>query len=291
MRHAPDLRHPLTRDGCGRPGQATSAGGRGTSGPRQSAGMSDSRTCDAEEWQDGVVALRGGKAWRARRTRRPTAGSSAPQWPARRVPAERSGPSMADNNHSGVPVLLEATHRPQPRLQPAMVGLNPVAGVPRGAMPGGWQQVLEHCRIRRRSVGDHLNGSHLRRADGLLEEPTGRRSVPPRGHKYVDDLPELVDRSVYVAPLPSDLHIGVVHQTAIPSPVAAWPGGVGQQRREPLHPAVDGDVVDLDAALGQQLLDVAVGQAEPQVPAHRDDDDVVWEPEAGEGGPWEGNGA
>jgi hypothetical protein len=32
--------------------------------------------------------------------------------------------------------------------------------------------------------------------------------------------------------------------------VAARPGGVGQWRREPHHPAVDGDVVDLDAARG-----------------------------------------
>ena len=29
------------------------------------------------------------------------------------------------------------------------------------------------------------------------------------------------------------------------------PGRVGQQRTEPLHPSVDGDVVDLDAALGE----------------------------------------
>jgi hypothetical protein len=36
---------------------------------------------------------------------------------------------------------------------------------------------------------------------------------------------------------------------------------------EPHHPAVDGDVVDLDATLGEQLLDVAVRQAEAQVPA------------------------
>jgi hypothetical protein len=43
--------------------------------------------------------------------------------------------------------------------------------------------------------------------------------------------------------------------------VAARPGSVDQQRREPLHPAVDADLVDLDAALGQQLLNVAIGQA------------------------------
>jgi hypothetical protein len=40
--------------------------------------------------------------------------------------------------------------------------------------------------------------------------------------------------------------------------VAAEPGGVGQQRREPLHPPVDGDVVDLDAAFDQQFFNVSV---------------------------------
>jgi hypothetical protein len=35
-------------------------------------------------------------------------------------------------------------------------------------------------------------------------------------------------------------------------------------------------VVDLDTTLGQQLLDVAVRQAEPQVPTDREDDDIGW---------------
>jgi hypothetical protein len=42
-------------------------------------------------------------------------------------------------------------------------------------------------------------------------------------------------------------------------------------------------VVDLDAALGKEFLDVAVGQAEARVPADRDDDHLEWEAEAGEG--------
>jgi hypothetical protein len=33
------------------------------------------------------------------------------------------------------------------------------------------------------------------------------------------------------------------------------------------HPAVDRDVIHLDTPLGEQLLDVAVGQPETQVPA------------------------
>jgi hypothetical protein len=44
-------------------------------------------------------------------------------------------------------------------------------------------------------------------------------------------------------------------------------------------------VVDLDPAFGEQLLDIAVGQREAQVPPHRQHDDVWWEAETGEGGP------
>jgi hypothetical protein len=51
------------------------------------------------------------------------------------------------------------------------------------------------------------------------------------------------------------------------------------KRREPLHPPVDGDVVDLDAAFGEQLLDVAVGEAEAQVPADRQHDHIRREAE------------
>jgi hypothetical protein len=47
---------------------------------------------------------------------------------------------------------------------------------------------------------------HLGRADRLLEEPAGRRGVSVRSHEHVDDLAELVDRAVDVAPPASDLH-------------------------------------------------------------------------------------
>jgi hypothetical protein len=99
-------------------------------------------------------------------------------------------------------------------------------------------------------------------------------------------LPELVDRAVDIAPPPSDLHVGLVDLPAIADAMPARPSGVGQQRREALDPAVDSDMVDLDAALGEQLLDIAVGQPEAQVPADRDDDNVGREAETGEGGPW-----
>jgi hypothetical protein len=66
--------------------------------------------------------------------------------------------------------------------------------------------------------------------------------------------------------------------------VTSESSGVGQQRGEPLDPPVDRDVIDLDPAFGEQLLDVSVGQAIAQVPAHRHHDHLGREPEAGEGG-------
>jgi hypothetical protein len=116
------------------------------------------------------------------------------------------------------------------------------------------------------------------------KKPVSSLGVPPWRDEHVDDLPELVDRAVDGAPLASHLHVGFVRVPAIANQVPTRPGGVGQQWREALHPPVDRDVVDLHAALGQELLDVAIGQAKAEVPADCDDDDVGWEAEAGEGG-------
>ncbi|MDT7732670.1 MAG: hypothetical protein QOK45_2923 [Mycobacterium sp.] len=50
------------------------------------------------------------------------------------------------------------------------------------------------------------------------------------------------------------------------------------------HPPVDPHVIHLDATLGQQLLDVAIGRGVPQVPAHRDRDYLAREAVAGRSG-------
>jgi hypothetical protein len=61
------------------------------------------------------------------------------------------------------------------------------------------------------------------------------------------------------------------------------PGGLRELRGEPLDPPVHRDVVDLDPAFGQELLDVTVGEAEAQVPTDRQGDDLGREPVPGEG--------
>jgi DNA polymerase I len=69
-----------------------------------------------------------------------------------------------------------------------------------------------------------------------------------------------------------DLDVGLIPIPAVAHRVAARSGCVDQQRGETLDPPEDGDVIDLDSSLGQQLLHVAKRQPEPQVPAHREDD-------------------
>ena len=111
--------------------------------------------------------------------------------------------AMPGDDHPGTGVLLESSHRSQPRLETAMVGLDPIVGVPLGAVPRRWEQLLQHDRVGRCLVGDDLDRLDLGRADGPLEAPVGRGSVTPRTDPLVNDLPELVDRSVDVPPSPA----------------------------------------------------------------------------------------
>jgi hypothetical protein len=70
---------------------------------------------------------------------------------------------------------------------------------------------------------------------------------------------------------------------AVPDDVLSGPSRLRELRCEAMNPPVDAYVVDLDAALRQEFLDVPVGEAEPQVPADRQGDDLGWEPVPGEG--------
>jgi hypothetical protein len=49
--------------------------------------------------------------------------------------------------------------------------------------------------------------------------------------------------------------------------VPAWPHRVDDERGEALHPPVDSDVVDLDAAISQELFDIAVREPEAEMPS------------------------
>ena len=58
----------------------------------------------------------------------------------------------------------------------------------------------------------------------------------------------------------------------------ARPRRVDQQRCEPLHPAMQCDVIHLDAAFREEFFKVSVRQPEPQIPAHCKHDHLRREP-------------
>jgi len=70
---------------------------------------------------------------------------------------------------------------------------------------------------------------------------------------------------------------------AIPDDVPTGGSGLRKLGCEPMHPPVDGHVIDLDAAPGEELLQVPVRQAEPQVPPDGQGDDLGRKPVASEG--------
>jgi hypothetical protein len=55
----------------------------------------------------------------------------------------------------------------------------------------------------------------------------GRPQIPPWRGEHIDDLPELIDRTVHIAPATSHLHIGLICLPAIPDRVPAGPGRWG----------------------------------------------------------------
>ena len=57
------------------------------------------------------------------------------------------------------------------------------------------------------------------------------------------------------------LYVGLTGEPAVTASVPARPGRLNELGGEALDPPADGDVINGDAALSQQFLDVAVGQA------------------------------
>jgi hypothetical protein len=90
----------------------------------------------------------------------------------------------------------------------------------------------------------------------------------------------LVDGPVEIGPRTGDLQVRLVGEPPVTRGMTARAGGLDELRGEPLYPPVDGDVVNGNAALGEQLFDVTVGQAVPQVPPDRERDHLRREPEA-----------
>jgi hypothetical protein len=149
---------------------------------------------------------------------------------------------------------------------------------PSGVLPGephpGFSRASRRTRaLTFRRVADAAGarvsgdlGRDRGRAQRPGEEPPGRGQVTPLGQQHVNDLAVLVDRPLQVGPQASHLDVSLIGKPPVTRDVTAGPGGLDELGSEPLHLPVDRDVIGGDAALGEQLLHVPVGQAVPQEP-------------------------
>jgi hypothetical protein len=176
---------------------------------------------------------------------------------------------------------FQAEHRPEPGLQPSVVCLDRDVRVLPDDVRRRGDQLVKHPQVDRRAVDRDL-GRERPGAQRPGEEAPRSRQVTPRRQQNIYDLAILIDRPVEIGPLAGDLQVGLVDELPVARSVPAQPRSLDELAGEALHPGVDGYVIHGDTALGQQLLDIPVGQAIPQVPPDRDRDHLPREPETSE---------
>jgi hypothetical protein len=141
-----------------------------------------------------------------------------------------------------------------------VIGFDPIVAVLLGVMPGTRGQLIDDLRVDRRLVGDELNGGKPGGVQRPGEEVASSRQITLCRDQHIDNLADLIDGSVQVDSPAADLDIRFIDEPAISRDMSAGTGCVDEQRREPLHPTVDRDVIDIDASLSQQFFHVAVGE-------------------------------
>ncbi len=164
--------------------------------------------------------------------------------------------------------------------------------LPCGVEPSpSWWKLQAGCTKAADAVGPQLVSDDLRGRRAVLLEQlahllAGRRLVPPALDQDIQHLALVILRPPQEHLLASDAHR---HLVQVPS--RAWlrpvpPKTPGDRRPELQHPAPDGLVGDVEPALGQQVLDVAVAEREAEVQPHRVPDDLGRELMAGVGDWW-----
>ena len=167
---------------------------------------------------------------------------------------------MAFDDHAGGPVLFEAPHGAKPGLQASVVSFDPIVGILSGVVKCGRQEFRNDSDQGVGSIGGDFSRLAVG-GDRTGKERCRSLQVTLLGQEHVDDLSVLVNCSVDVPPRPGDLHVGLVDEPVTTDAVATRPGRVHQQRREPLDPSIQGHMVDVDTPLGEEFLQIPVGQS------------------------------
>jgi hypothetical protein len=107
----------------------------------------------------------------------------------------------------------------------------------------------------------------------LAHQPDGRALVAPTLNQHIKHLTLMIDGAPQVHVLAGDPHDHLVEMPSIARPRAAAPQVTRDHGTEFQHPAPHCFVGHVEPALGQEVLNVAVAQGEPEVYPNRVLDD------------------
>ncbi len=209
-----------------------------------------------------------------------------------RFPRQGRRPAMPQRPSTSTPQTFLVTTRPDRtalRLGRPDAGRNPRQGSPQPSPhpPGsswwfrlrGFMTLVPHVRLSVSLARPRPSGSTgpSRRCQGCFPpSPASPGSGCPQLQPACCDSPAVKVSHPHSNPQRLVAHF--VDEPPVTASVPARPCSVDKLRCEGLHSPIYRHVVDLDAALGQQLFDVAVGQPVAQIPAHRDRDHLTSKP-------------
>ncbi len=178
---------------------------------------------------------------------------------------------------------FETAHRPQPLFEVAVIALDPVVEVFRGAMLDVREHRAERWRITLGLVRRDPLGSNASLDDGPLEKGVRRRGIPPLREVGVNHLAILVDRPVDVRPCAGKSRVRFINAPRAADRLPMRTCGGLEQWQEALDPAIDRATVNDEAALREPLDDIRIAQTIANIPAHGHGNHVVWKAMVGEG--------
>ncbi len=141
-------------------------------------------------------------------------------------------------------------------------------------MPADQSETAERGGVGAQLVGDQQFGHEALLLEQLAHQPQRRPGVASTLNQHVENLALMVDGAPQIHPLAGDANHHLVQMPAIARPRATLAQPSRDRGTELQHPAPHRFIGDVEPSVGQQLLDIAVGQGEPEIKPDRVLDDL-----------------
>ena len=141
----------------------------------------------------------------------------------------------------------------------------PVVGVAGRVVDHGRHDHAVRGTVAPEAIGDQAAGDTAAPLEQLAKEPRGGVAIPVRLEQDVNDLAVLVDGPPEVLTLATNGHEELVEMPRVADRPGPMPEPPGEREAEGLAPVPNGFVRDADAAVREEVFDVAEAQGEAVV--------------------------